>query len=296
MNLRNVICLDLETCLIRASLQAPPVSVCSIYHPSTGTKLYGTFELEAAVEKWLRHPDCIIVGHNIAYDMLCLFEWYPSLRGLIIAAYEANRIVDTGLLQRIVEISTGDMRGQLALDRLCARYGIQMKNKHAVDDDGEEIKLGFGKHWGTDLSRLTALERAYCTDDVEDCWTLFERIWNKGWANQADLGKLCRTDFALKTISAFGLRADPAIVEKLELEAHEMIAKLTTLAIEGEFMRYDKGKPNPVRTKKAYQTAIAEAYGIPTILGTGRNRNVLYPDPTRCNIQELSVKGLVTRA
>lgn len=294
MNFRRVICLDLETCLIRPGLCAPPVSVCSIFAPDRGAQLFGTFFCEEQIAYWLSQPDVFIVGHNIAYDMCCLFEWYPRLRKLIRKAYEANRILDTGLLWRIIEISKGDMRGGLALDRLCQMVGLEHQSKHSVDEDGEEIRLGFGKHWGTDLSQLTPAEVSYCQDDVILCWKLFERIWNMGWATVEDLGKLARTDFCLKTISAFGLRCDPEIVQRLEDDAQAMIADLTAKAVAAGYMRYDKGKPQAIKTTRAYQQGVAEAFHIPTRCGEGRNRNRLYPDVDKDRLKVLMQLGLIT--
>src|SRR5690606_2013102 len=259
LDLRRVACLDLETCLIRPGLQCPPVSVCSIFRPGLGPQLFGTYELEREVLELLE-SEWVVVGHNIAYDMLCLFEWYPRLRRAIVRAYADGRILDTGLLWRIIEISKGDMRGGLALDRLCHMVGLKHESKHSTDDDGEEIRLGFGKHWGTDLSALTPDEVEYCQDDVVLCWKLFERIWNQGWATQKDLAKLCRTDFCLKAISAFGLRADRDVVDRLEREAVAETARLAERAIELGFMRREKNKPHPVRTLRNIQQAVADAY------------------------------------
>lgn len=295
LDLRRVICLDLETALIRVGLLAPPVSVCSIFEPNVGARLYGTWQLQPVVEQWL-DSDCIIIGHNIAYDMCCLFEWYPALRHKIKKAYEANRILDTGLLWRIIEICRGDMRGGLALDRLCQMVGLKHQSKHSVDEDGDEIRLGFGKAWGTDLSQLTPEEVSYCQEDVVLCWKLFERVWNMGFVVQEDLGKLCRTDLCLKIISAFGLRADPKIVARLRADAEAMINELAAMACQTGpepglmFMRRERNKPNPVKTKKAYQIAIAKAFKIAWHFGEGRNRNVCYPDDP----ERYAALGLVT--
>ncbi len=293
LNFARVACLDLETALIRPGLCAPPVSVCSIYRPGLGCQLYGTWELEAAVLELLE-GDWTIIGHNIAYDMCCLFEWYPRLRRAIVRAYNEGRILDTGLTERIIEVSKGDMRGQLALDRLCSRYGLNHGTKHSVDEDEQEIRLGFGKHWGTKLDGLTPEERSYCMDDVVLCWQLFERQWQKCLVTQKDLAKLCRTDFCLKTISAFGLRADPGIVDRLESEAKAEVAKLCEMAIEKGFMRRERNKEQPVKTKKAYQAAVAEAFKIPTRCGEGRNRNVLYPDVSDKALEQYAAMGLTT--
>src|SRR5688572_11119866 len=293
LDFSRVACLDLETALIRPGLCAPPVSVCSIYRPGLGCQLYGTYELETA-DLELLETGWSIVGHNIAFDMLCLFEWYPRLRKAILKAYLEGRILCTSLCERIIEISKGDMRGQLALDRLCSRYGLNHGSKHSVDEDEQEIRLGFGKHFGTDLSGLTPEERSYCMDDVVLCWQLFERQWGKRLVSRRDLAKLCRTDFCLKAISAFGLRADPTITAKLEEQARTEVVKLCEMAVERGFMRREKNKSEPVKTKKAYQAAVAAAFNIPTKCGEGRNRNVLYPDVTSERLAAYEAMGLVT--
>lgn len=274
IDFRHVACLDLETALIRTHVPQPPVVICSIFMHSTGPRVYGTFELEEHVERLLR-SDLTIVGHNIAYDMLCLCEWYPALIPLIISKYNRNQILDTMLCQRIVEISTGDLRGMLALDRLCARYGIEMKNKHAVDDDGEPIRLGFGKYWGQPASVLSPLEFAYCADDVVDCWELFRRIWSKAWCSLRDAGKLARTALSLQMISGYGLRADSSFTEQLEAEAQAIIAGTSEVMIEWGLMRRDRDG-SIHKNLQVIQTAVAEAYGIETFYGEGRNRNKLY--------------------
>lgn len=294
LDLQRVWCLDLETCLIRPGLCAPPASVCSIFRPGRGPQLYGTWEMEREVLQALEDESVVLVGHNIAYDFLVLFEWYPALRRAILKAYEDGRILDTGLLWRIIEISKGDMRGGLALDRLCQMVGLKHESKHQTDEDGEELRLGFGKHWGTDLSSMTPEEVGYCQDDVVLCWKLFERIWNQGWATQKDLAKLCRTDFCLKAVSAFGLRADPSIVDKLEAEALREMAKLTERAIECGFMRRERNKPNPVQTMRNVQQAVADAYRVPVRCGEGRNRNRLYPDEALVDVSSLEQMGIIT--
>ncbi len=287
IDFRLVVCLDLETALIRTYVPQPPVVICSLYRPATGPLLYGTFELEEQVEKILR-SDLIIVGHNIAYDMLCLCVWYPALIPLIVSKYNRNQILDTMLAQRVVEISTGDMRGQLALDRLCARYGIEMKNKHSVDEDGEPIRLGFGKYWGQPASVLNAQEWAYCADDVVDCWELFHRIWRKAWCTQRDVGKLARTAFSLQMISGYGLRADANATAELEIEAKAIIDATSEVMIEWGLMRRDRDG-SVHKNLQVIQTAVAEAYGLDVFYGEGRNRNKLYvADPDRAPL------GLVT--
>lgn len=292
LNFERVACLDLETSLIRPGLQAPPVTVCSIFRPGRGAQLYGTWELETEVLALLE-SDWVLVGHNIAFDCLSLWEWYPSLRRPILKAYAEGRILDTGLTERIVEICRGDMRGQLALDKLCARYGLHV-SKTEVDEEGESVRLGYGKFWGCSAADLPPEYVLYSQKDTSECWELFQRQWSRRLVTQRDLAKLCRTDFCLKAISAFGLRADQSIVQKLEAEARAEVAKLCEMAIERGFMRRERNKPEPVKTKKAYQAAVAEAFHVPTRCGEGRNRNTLYPAGTDAQMCNWEAIGLIT--
>jgi hypothetical protein len=281
--------LDSETCLIRSALGAPPVVCTAFFWPESGPAMYATQDQWAQILALFEDERRLIVLHNGAFDVCCYLEWVPScmrdrLRRAIFRAYEQNRVLDTMLAQRLVEIETGDVRGKLGLDGLCARYGLHVE-KHETEDDGREVRLSYGRYLNRPLSEYSPKAIAYAKGDPQVTWKLLERILSRGLVSRAALGKMCRTDLALKLVATFGLKTDPARVDKLEAQAKERIQTLQAIMLEngfpvtddqgapvldaaGEqkitpFMRWERGKPQPVRSMAAIKRAAAAAYNIP---------------------------------
>lgn len=260
--------LDSETCLIRPGLGAPPVVCTAFYYPERQRpELYATGDQWARILELFESPSRLIVLHNGAFDVCCYLEWAPSairdrLRRAIFAAYDADRVLDTMLAQRLVEIETGDKRGKLALDQLCSRYGLHV-DKELAEADGREVRLSYGRYLGRPLSEYTDLARQYALGDPLVTWRLFQRILLRGLVSRRALAKMARTDLALKLTATFGLKTDPERVAKLEAQARERIATLQAIMLESGFMRWERGKEQPVRNMAAIKCAAAAAYGIP---------------------------------
>ena len=199
--------LDSETCLIRPGLGAPPVVCTGFYYPERGAP-----ELFATADQWAQLLELfegtrLILLHNGAFDVCCYLEWCPAeirdrLRRAIFAAYDADRVLDTMLAQRLVEIETGDKRGKLSLDMLCLRYGLHVE-KHETEADGREVRLSYGRYLGRPLSEYTPKAIAYALGDPIITHKLFERILNRGLVSRKALAKMCRTDLALKLVATF---------------------------------------------------------------------------------------------
>ena len=260
--------LDSETCLIRPGLMSPPVVCTAFYYPErTGPQLYATADQWAPLLELFEDSRRLIVGHNIGFDACCYLEWAPAeirtrLRRAIFRAYDEDRVLDTMLAQRLVEIETGDKRGKLALDMLCARYGLHV-SKEECESDGREVRLSYGRYLGRPLSDYTPKAVAYALGDPTVTWKLFERILSRGLVSRKALGKMARTDLALKLVSAFGLCTDAARVNQLEATAKGRIADLQAIMLENGFMRWERGKDQPVRTMAAIKKAVALAYNVP---------------------------------
>lgn len=289
---------DSETCRIRAALPAPPVVCTAFYDPQVGAPaLYATADQWRPLLELFSDQRRIVVGHNVGYDTLCWAAWGPAeLLPLILEAYQANRVLDTMLAQRLVEIETGDMRGKLALDRLCARYGLHVsKQIVAEDDDGEErnVRTDYGRFLGRPLEEYTEEHRAYALEDPRVTWELFGRILARGLVRRADLGKMARTDFALKYTAAFGLAADPERVDALRATAQERLIELQTFALENGYMRSERNKPNPVRNVHIIKRKVAEVYGIPVRV-EGANGKQILADLPDDELQALQARGLLT--
>ena len=164
IQIQDCVGVDSETCLIRPGLGAPPVVCTAFYYPESGAKLLNTQDQWAELLA-LFEGSRLLVLHNGAYDVCCWLEWCPTdLRGrfrrAVFAAYDSDRVLDTMLAQRLVEIETGDKRGKLALDQLCSRYGLFV-SKEEREDDGREVRLSYGRYLNKPLSAYTPKAVAY---------------------------------------------------------------------------------------------------------------------------------------
>ena len=124
-----------------------------------------------------------------AYDLCLALEWgpvlgYPEIIELIFAAYDEDRVFDTMLAQRLVEIEEGDKRGKLGLAELCKRYGLFVE-KNEVDEDGFSVRKGFGRCYiGCHANDLPQASRDYAIGDPQVYTRAFKRILRRGLVNR----------------------------------------------------------------------------------------------------------------
>jgi hypothetical protein len=285
--------IDFESALIRRAIPSPCPAVCGFYFPGEEPQLYGLYELFPVLIRLLRDTRRCIVGQNIAYDMCLALEWgpilgYPEIVQLIFDAYDADRIFDTMLCQRLIEIEQGDKRGKLGLDELCKRYGLYVE-KHGTDENGREIRLGFGKFLGCRADELPPDYFKYAIGDPLVTLELFRRQLRGKLVKRADLAELGRNDLALKLTSAFGLMTDAERVQKLEAQARQRIIDLQGIMFEQGFMRWERRNPKPVKTMAAIKCAAAAAYE----LDVDAKGNYVGPS---CWLEDLQNQGLITKA
>lgn len=229
-----------------------------------------------------------------------MIEWAPIVLGddrgfefikLIFEAYDEDRVFDTMLAQRLVEIETGDRRGRLSLDKLCGRYGLLVE-KHGETNNAtgvgqREIRLDFGRFVGCKASDLPPEHYKYAIGDSIQTHELFRRIISRELVKRKDLAELCRNDLALKVVAAFGLMTDEARVFKLEEAARARIIDLQAIMFEQGFMRWERHNPKPVKTTAAIKLAVAAAYEIDV------DAKGMYAGPMAW-FEELQDQGLLT--
>lgn len=233
--------LDLETCLIRPGLQAPP-PVCLVAGgvsstnreiiPSTGS------DLADAARRYLE-SDALIVGANIAFDALVLMAWAPELEPLIWAAYDADRIIDLFALERLGEIS-GYCRKKpkLNMKTVGASYGIK-----DLDKEGP-ARTTFGQFLGKPLADYSEEHISYALSDATAGATIFARQVAKFGEEitRADAAELSRRALWLRSLAARGVRADPEKTQDLEIAARDKVEELQDQVADLGFIRLKKTK------------------------------------------------------
>jgi hypothetical protein len=100
----RIVAFDLETRPFAAGCMAPRPIVISIACDGEN-RLSTDWRREALA--LLSEPQNLFVGHNVAYDMGCLYHHAPELRRLIWQAYDEGRVSDTGIRDRILLLAKG---------------------------------------------------------------------------------------------------------------------------------------------------------------------------------------------
>lgn len=300
IDLRRCVSVDLETALIRPALCAPPIVCLTTARLGDETgRLFPTADVESELRRLLADESVIIVGHNVAYDFACILEWLPALRTLVFAAYEADRIGDSMLCQRLIEIETGDLRGKLSLDMLCARYGLKHETKGAIDPEtGEPVRLSYGRYLGAPLEAYPPEFISYACDDALLTLKLFERMLSRGLVARADLAMMARDDLALKLVAAEGLMCDGERVVLLEAAASERRDDLQAELLEPGLLRMkrEKGADKITKTMGAVRERVAEAFAIPIRIEqkTPKHQPQVVYDGPEDEVRTLTDRGLLT--
>jgi DNA polymerase-1 len=95
---------DLETHPIRPGALAPVPVVVSVA-TAEGVRL--SLNWKATVGALLADRRVLLIGHNVAFDLAAVYQHAPELRTLIWQAYDAGRVSDTGLRDRILLLAEG---------------------------------------------------------------------------------------------------------------------------------------------------------------------------------------------
>lgn len=208
---------DTETCLIRPARQAPEL-VCVSF--STGDLVHWR-DAEGYLEAMLR-SSAILVGHNVAYDTSVVAAAFPRLLPLIFEAYEQDRIEDTQIRQKLLDIAGGVYRKYTRTDGQVVKIGYSLDDlaqRHLGRKlDKSTWRLRYGELRDIPVEQWPEGARAYALTDAAvtlDVWKAQEP--NRAWLD--DQHRQARAAFWLRLMSCWGLRTDPAAVAEFERRA-----------------------------------------------------------------------------
>lgn len=271
---RPVLVLDNETELITDACPAPSI-VCVGFANPKDYWLFHVNDARGPVEAALR-SDSLLVGHNIAFDMVTYcFEW-PDLMPLVFAAYEADRVTDTMLRERLVDIAQGSfIEGQdYSLEGVARRRcGIALTKG--------EWQLRFGELKPYPVEQWPEPAQHYVVSDVVATYGVHrEQEKDAFWL--MDQYRQARYAFAFELMSVYGLHTDPDAVARYKNKLEIKFSTLAEEMVAHGLMRRESHKKKAtglvemklVRTMKAVQDRVAYAYEKtkkrPPLTPTGR--------------------------
>ena len=199
---REPFVLDSETELITEERPNPPI-VCTGFANKKSYWIFHANEARAPFEAAL-NSECLIIGHNIAFDMVCACLQWPDLIAKVFEVYEQDRITDTMLREKLIVIAEGSFIKSFDLTE-CVRRRLKFELPKG------EWQLRFGELKGFPIAQWPEEAKRYVAGDVVSELALYtaqekERHW------LADQFRQARHAFAAEWTSWWGLPTDPESV------------------------------------------------------------------------------------
>lgn len=232
----QLVALDTETDLIVPGRLAPRLTcVTTAVNGQDDPQLWHVSDngLIGYLESLLRDSRIVFIGHNIAYDFAVIAAEFPVLLPAIFDAYEAGRVLDTMLREKLIDIAsvgrTSNTRGYYSLAGLVQRrFGVTL--------DKDTHRTGYGPLRYVPLADWPAGAAKYAMDDA--AWTLkvceaqhtqaddyHDPDPTKAYALVNELAQT-RAAFALQLVSCWGVRTNRAKIDAFEAPLHTELAKL----------------------------------------------------------------------
>jgi DNA polymerase family A len=194
-------------------------------------------DLPRVAAQRLDHP---MVLHNAAFDMACLAAEWPELLPDIFRAYDEDRIEDSMIRAKLLDVAKGHYRGWFHKEKISyglgdpERGGIGLVRRCFGEKlDKTSYRLDYHKLDGVPLSEWPRGAVEYALDDAR--WTL--RLWELQEEYKdllEDQHRQARAAFWLRLMSCWGLVTDPAAVDAFErLKTGERDSLARTLAEHG---------------------------------------------------------------
>lgn len=230
----QVFAVDTETFLFRPGMNAPEL-VCVTIATCAQDRIAEFVRTGHGAQKWiferdrglevyrdlLRQPDVLIVGQNFAYDNSVFGAADSSILPAVFNAYAADRIADTMLREKLLNLSRGELKqGDLIVNGAkLTGYALAriVWNRFRVD----RTAVKGPDAWRTNYHRLAGVpleqwpEDAidYAQDDAIDTLRAYFAQQFEGNPTLVDEYRQTRKAFSLRLAECWGLRTDIEAVE-----------------------------------------------------------------------------------
>lgn len=230
----RVFAVDTETFLTRPGKTAPElvcvtVATCPLdrigefVRTGHGAEVW-IFDRDRGLEIFrglLRDPDVLIVGHSFAFDSSVFAAADPDAIGALFDAYDADRIADTALREKLINLSRGELKqGAIVVNGAqLSGYSLARLAWNRFQVDRTAVKGPDA--WRTNYHRLDGVPiEDWPIDAVEypkgDAVDTLRVYWSQQFENNptlCDEYRQTRKAFGLRLAEAWGLRTDVQAVE-----------------------------------------------------------------------------------
>ncbi|KKM13360.1 hypothetical protein LCGC14_1717000 [marine sediment metagenome] len=276
----RVVCFDLETHLIEPGRQAPPPVCLSWAHWREDGSVESGLMLAEQGRRWLREQleddDILLVNQAICFDLAVAHEHWRELRGLIWRAYDANRITDVSLREKLLDVAEGTLRGgydSSSGDWKKHKYNLgDMMMRHfdeKLDKGADSWRMRYGELDGVPISEWPERAVHYSIKDAESPLRLHRlqaaRAKKIRYTMPTEFEE-SRASIGLKLTSMWGIRTDGERVQALWDQSETQMWKLQDELIDEGLMKGGKQsdmfgeRPKASRNMKAVKERIEKLW------------------------------------
>lgn len=287
--MKSIWCFDSETALIRPGVTAPEMACLTWL--TVGERQAGILHARDALDTFyakLRDPNVILSGANTAFDMLVAGANFPELIDLIFEAYDADRVTDVQIREKLLDIAAGRYQGfhtddggwlkpKYSLADVARKYGMYLDKPQKVKgpdgkmiDDPRHARLRFGELIEHPIETWNELAVArgftgpppteYAKED-----SVATAVSHVSQEKHADpylrlQFEQSRRAFALALVSAWGVRTNGERVAKLAQRTEQERDKIAARLREVGFVRADGSRDT--KAAAAYMRKVCRESGL----------------------------------
>ena len=289
-----LVALDSETALIKAGLNAPPLTCVTVDSSESSHRwhraLYDHVQAKGVVFDLVERAtagEFLLVLQNGFFDFGVFCTEWPELLPLVFKLYDSGFVFDSMVAEWLLDTADGTLgkiwsdkhndwipspkgNGQYSLKRLAQKY-------LNVELDKDTYRLKYGELRGVPIDRWEEGARKYAIEDAVNTRLVaraqLERaVKFKSFALR-DLPAQCRAYWALNLITSWGIRTDGERVEKFAAQLKAHADELFPEIIKIGFLEQDK-KGHWVAKSKILQDMIRGLYETagkkPPLTATGK--------------------------
>ncbi len=186
----------------------------------------------------------LLVGQFVAFDLVMWGNEWPDLLPLIFACYDTDRVTDTNLRQKLIDIGKGiyvkghgdeDGHAGFTLKELAALHG------YPVDLDKDTWRLRYSEFDNVPVKDWPAGAREYSEHDAKA--PLQVALCQEADAERYldDEFRQARADLALWLTSAWGIHTDPVMVARYRRETEAKARSYETSLLAAGLIYKDQG-------------------------------------------------------
>lgn len=257
----TTIAFDTETFLIEQAWVAPQlVCISTCLDGDDGDVIHVSDPAARRFVIEMLESEHQIVGQNVPFDFAVLCAQWPDLISLVFKAYDGDRIVDTMVRQKLIDIARGMYRGYrngmtgIWIEHKYHLADLARRHEYPFDLDKDTWRLRYNELYETPVANWPQGAIDYSRHDALSTWWV--------WARQEEFAgvlldqyRQSRAHWALHLMSCWGLRTHGEMVEKLEYLTREMLNDHEATLLQHQLLERKAGGGFTKKMKRAQEYA-----------------------------------------